>query len=159
MEPSQVSLDPSHSVWHNETIDSIILLDEEQLKVLETIDKDPKIKNFAFSGPHGSGKTIVAVQCCNKMMQKYLNDETVDKIFVYVIVFNEKKSEASMLFKIFQAHFPRNSKLVVNCSTFSGYHQREKIKKHSLTTKERLQIKTNKIQTKIFYLDKAAVEF
>ena len=143
METSQVSLDPTHSVWHNETIDSLILLDEEQIKVLETIDVDPKIKNFAFSGPHGSGKTIIAIQCCNKLIQKYSNDDTVDKIFVYVIICNEKKSEASMLLKIFQTHFPRNSKLVVNCFTFSDYYQREKIKKHYLKTKGRLQIKTN----------------
>ena len=60
---------------YQETVDNLILFDENQQNILENFDKNPEKGNRAFYGPFGSGKTSVAIKCCNKLLERYKNIE------------------------------------------------------------------------------------
>ena len=55
---------------------------------------------------------------CNRLIQKYSNDETVEKVFVFAIVFNGAKNME--LIKTFQRNIhDRSSKVTVNCMSLT----------------------------------------
>ena len=71
-------------------VDSIIFLDNDQASILSTIDRNSKIKHFAFKGPSGSGKTIMGIKCVNKLAQQYLS-QGVKYVFVYAIAYSPRR--------------------------------------------------------------------
>ena len=77
-----------------EKVGSLILLDKDQKSFLDKIDENANMKNFALKGPSGSGKTIIAMKCCNKLIDKYVKT-SINKIFVYALVFNKFASNRS----------------------------------------------------------------
>ena len=111
---------------YQETVDNLIMFDEDQKHVLETLEENPKVKNFSFSGPPGSGKTIVAMKLCKNFIQKYSSDEKVEKIFVYAVVFDVSKD--MQLLKTFQETFYDSTKVTVKCMKFTDLKEKVKSK-------------------------------
>ena len=77
-------------VNYEETVDTLIFLDEKQQSILRTLDKNKEIKNFALQGSSGSGKTIIAIKIVNKLIERYLGLGH-EKIFVYALAYHCKK--------------------------------------------------------------------
>ena len=138
----------SYFLSYVKTVDNLIFLDHIQQNVLKTLDEDPSKKNFSFTGPPGTGKTIVAIKCCNKLIQKYLDCETVEKVYVYAIVFNE--TENMELIKTFQRNIhDRSMKITVNCMTLSDLKKEANCKVNIFNgTKEMIQALVLYLETK-----------
>ena len=61
-----------------------------------------------------SGKTSVAIKCCNKLIQRYSKDEDVTNICVFAIVFDV--TTEMRLVKTFKENINSND---VRCETFN----------------------------------------
>lgn len=100
---------------YQETVDNLILFDEYQQKALNNFDEK---RNFAFYGPFGSGKTSVAIKCCNKLIKKYSKDEQKTNIFVYAIVFDSTKE--MKLINTLRENIHKKDNVTLRCETFSN---------------------------------------
>lgn len=54
---------------------SLIIFNQQQKKIVEKLEKYSNVKNFCFSGGSGTGKTLMAIKCCNKLLERYKNIE------------------------------------------------------------------------------------
>ena len=79
-------------VNYEETVDTLIFLNEKQQSILRTLDENMEIKNFALKGPSGSGKTILGIKIVNKLIERYLLQGN-ERIFVYALAYNYKGYE------------------------------------------------------------------
>ena len=70
-----------------ETVDTLIFLDEKQMSILRTLDENKETKNFGLKGPSGSGKTIIGIKIVNKLIDRYF-DDGYKKVFVYAVIFD-----------------------------------------------------------------------
>ena len=53
----------------------LILFNDDQRKIVKKLAESNKIKSFCFSGGAGTGKTLMAVKCCNELLERYKNNE------------------------------------------------------------------------------------
>ena len=109
----------NYLVNYEETVDNLIFLDKEQQEALLKLNGDnPKIRNFAFKGPFGSGKTTLAIKCCNKLIDKYLS-QGEEKIFVYAIANNEYMEEMILTSFLKDNIIPCDGRVFLKCARFS----------------------------------------
>ena len=103
-----------------DTVDTLIFLDEHQQSLLRTLDENPEVKNFALKGPSGCGKTIISIKIVNKLIDKYLSQKVDNNVFVYAIVHDTSESDIKLL-KYFEENIIKQDKEKVFCSflTFS----------------------------------------
>ena len=72
----------------------LILLDEDQRMMLQKVENNANLKNFAFAGPYGSGKTIMALSVVKRLLDRYKN-MGVEKVFVFLLSCTETTSSIS----------------------------------------------------------------
>ena len=103
-----------------DTVDTLIFLDENQQSLLRTLDDNPEVKNFALKGPSGCGKTIISIKIVNKLIDKYLCQMVDSKVFVYAITFDTSEKDMKLL-KYFEQNIIKQDEEKVFCSfgTFS----------------------------------------
>ena len=66
--------------------EQLIMLNEEQRGILQNLFLYPSVKNFSFAGGSGTGKTILALNCTNILVKRYVEDgEGIENIFVYAV--------------------------------------------------------------------------
>ena len=61
----------------------LIIFNEDQRKIMKKLADSDKIKNFIFSGGPGTGKTMMAVKCCNELLERYMR-LGITEVHVYV---------------------------------------------------------------------------
>ena len=124
---------------YQETVDRLIFLDDIQQSALEKVvsnDNSAKVKNFAFKGPPGCGKTTLAIKTCNHLIENYL-DKGVSKMYVYAVVFDPKPgTENMMLLQTFKDNIMQSdNKVKLKCMTLSEmvkeWAKERKIKKRT----------------------------
>ena len=54
-------------IRHQDNMDQLILLDDEQQSIIDMIDE---FQHFAIDGGHGSGKTVVDIHLVNTLIDK-----------------------------------------------------------------------------------------
>ena len=69
-------LQQSHD-WMIKYQDSIekqlIIFNQHQRKIVSKLSDSNRIKNFSFCGGAGTGKTLMAIKCCNSLLERYKN--------------------------------------------------------------------------------------
>ena len=119
---------------------------------MDKVDRNPKKRNYAFYGPFGSGKTSVAIKCCNKLIQKYSKDEGVTHIYVYAIVFDV--TTAIKFIKTFKENIHHTEKVTVRCETFSTLLTETTYKKISIDSFFGGESRKDKIQSVLTHFEK-----
>jgi len=61
----------------------LILFNDDQRKIMKNLSENDKIKNFQFCGGAGTGKTLMAVKCCNELLERYKKLGITD-VHIYV---------------------------------------------------------------------------
>ena len=73
---------------YEKVVECFICMDEHQQNFLNTFNKNTRIRNLALKGPFGSGKTTIAIRCCNMLIDEYLN-QGIKRVFVYAITLDK----------------------------------------------------------------------
>ena len=86
----------------------LVIFNFDQRKTVKRLTEDNEIKNFSFSGGPGTGKTLMAIECCKRLLERY-ERFGVKKVVVYVTTMWAGVKDAAPLME-----FYRNQ--IENCS-------------------------------------------
>ena len=78
----------------------LIVLDEEQTKILNYLEAYPQIKNFAFAGGHGTGKTLMSLLVIQRLIERYKR-QNVEEIYLYMVTHQEEPWESNQTLGIY----------------------------------------------------------
>ena len=97
-------------VEYEENMKKIVMIyDIEQRDVLNNFDKHPEWKNFVFSGPAGSGKTMLSLEVTRKLIRRYQNLDAT-QIYIYATSAQKQYSEEPQLLSYFNIQLQQISK-------------------------------------------------
>ena len=79
----------------------LIMLDEEQTEVLRYLEAHPQMKNFAFAGGYGTGKTVMSLLAIQRLIERYKR-QNVAKIFLYMVTYQDEAWEPDQSLSIYE---------------------------------------------------------